>query len=69
MITGYENKILRVNSPLRGLKEGSEIKVRVDKSGNVVDSYWRRRLKDAHIDGSCEIIETKKKKSKTETEE
>lgn len=63
MISKYQTKILKINSPLRGYGIGAEVKVRCE-DGQPIDPYWRRRIKDAKIDKCVEII-SKKKKDKT----
>lgn len=59
MITKYENKMLKLNDPLREHKAGSIVKIKTDKDGTPVDRYWRDRVKDAAIDGCVEFVETK----------
>lgn len=63
MITGYENKWLRLNYPLRNLPKGTKVNIVVDKDGIPKDKYWRDRIKDAKTDGCVEFIEIKSKKS------
>lgn len=61
----YENKRLKINAPLRGIKAGTTINIRTDKKGIPKDKYWRDRLRDSAIDNCVEIIkETKTAKSK-----
>lgn len=67
MLRGYENKRLKINTPLRGYDAGAEINIKTDKKGVPVDPYWRNRVKDAAIDGCVEIKSkpaTKPKESK-----
>jgi len=66
MITGYENKRLKLNTSLRGHDAGTTIRVRVDKSGIPVDPYWRNRVKDSEVDGCCEFVSGKKPASKAD---
>lgn len=51
----YEVKVLRVNTPLRGIKPGSEIKVKA-RNGILIDQYWRRRLVDSGIDNCVTLV-------------
>lgn len=62
MLKNYETKILKVNTSLRGVPAGSQIKVKA-KKGILLDSYWRRRLIDSEIDNCVEIVEQPKQKS------
>lgn len=61
---------LRINKPMLNKKPGDLIKIKVDREGNLKDSFYARRLKDAVLDNCVEIIETtndkkiKKKKYK-----
>ena len=48
-----------------GYAEGQEITIE-DNDGIPTSYFWRRRLKDAEIDNSVEIVQTKPK-SETET--
>lgn len=63
MIKNYENKKLKLNTPLAGMPAGAEVKIAVDKDGIPVDKYWRRRLADSKKDGCVELVEEKRKKS------
>jgi len=65
MLKKYETKDIKLNTPLRGLPAGHIVKVKC-KDGLLLDQYWRRRLKDAAIDGCVEIIEKAKPATKTE---
>jgi len=58
----YENKRLKLNAPLGGKPAGTIIKIRTDKNGVPLDSYWRRRIKDSEIDNCVEFVKTPKKK-------
>ncbi len=61
-------KKLKLNAPLRGLNAETIVTLRTDSHGTPLDSYWRRRLRDAEIDGCVEIVkETKAKKVTAET--
>ena len=66
MIEKYEKKVLKLNAPLRGLPDGAEVKVKVDKKGTPIDRYWRDRLKDAKTDQCVEWL-GKKAPAKTST--
>lgn len=52
---------LKLNRKLRGQGPGI-IRVRKGSGGKPEDKYWRDRLKDAAIDGCCEIVKTESKK-------
>ena len=52
---------LKLNCDLNGHKKGTIIKVN-DNNGIPLDSFWRRRLKDAEIDNCVEIVEVSKPK-------
>jgi len=56
---------LKLNTPLRGHKAGNIVTVKADDNGNVLDSYWRRRLKDAETDGCVEVVKESKKSKKS----
>jgi len=51
-----------------GYAEGQEITIE-DENGIPTSHFWRRRLKDAEIDNSVEIVQTKatQKPKKTQT--
>lgn len=62
---------LKVNRDLlhgsKALKAGDTVKLAVDKEGNILDSFWARRLRDAAIDNCVEVVQEKtatKKESK-----
>jgi len=63
MKQGYENKRLKLNCPMRGHRSGDVVDVAVDKDGVPVERYWRDRLKESPIDGNCEIVKAKTKKT------
>ena len=46
--------------PLHGLQPGKVIQIEVKGNGSPKDKHWRRRLRDAKIDGCVEIVEEKK---------
>ena len=52
-----------VNTDMHGLKAGQTIMLEVDKNGTPLDRMWRRRFKDANLDG-C-ITKTKQPISKS----
>jgi len=59
---------IKLNTAMNGFAKGQEITIEgVD--GIPTDSFWRRRLKDAEIDNSVEIVQTKamQKPKKTQT--
>jgi hypothetical protein len=45
-----------VKGGIPGYAAGSEIEVDADEEGTPLDLHWRRRLKDAEIDGCCEVV-------------
>ena len=65
MLKVPENKRLKLNTPLRGHDAGAEIRVKTDKNGTVLDTYWRRRLRDSKVDGCVEFVDNKKKAQRT----
>lgn len=71
MIKGYQNKKVnvRLNSPLRGFRDGQVVRVVVDSNGVPIERYWRDRFKDAQTDGCLEVITTKTAKKKKEKED
>ena len=52
-----------VNADIHGVKAGQTIMLEVDKNGIPLDRQWRRRLKDAGIDGCI----TRKKTAETKS--
>ena len=56
---------IKLNVSMRGFHAEQEITIG-DENGIPLDPFWRRRLKDAEIDNSVEIVQTKPK-SETET--
>ena len=53
---------LKVNIAMNGYKTGDKIKLETDKQGNILNSFWSRRLKDAKQDNCVEVVEENKKK-------
>ena len=47
---------------IHGLKPGDKKEIEVDDNNVPKDQQWRRRLKDAKVDGCVELMKTKKKK-------
>jgi len=47
-----------------GHQVGEIITVTVDRQGTPINRWWRDRLKDAAIDGCCEIVKKSKPTSK-----
>ena len=39
---------------------GSKVAIEVDKKGQPIDTFWRKRLEDAKSDKSIEIVKKKK---------
>lgn len=61
---------IKLNTAMKGYAKGQEITIG-DENGIPLDPFWRRRLKDAEIDNSIEIVQTKatQKSKKTQTKE
>lgn len=61
---------LKLNIAMNGFAKNQEITIK-DVNGIPTDPFWRRRLKDAEIDNSIEIVQTKatQKSKKTQTKE
>ena len=59
---------IKLNIAMNGFAKGQEITI-ADVDGIPTDSFWRRRLKDAEIDNSIKIVQTKafEKSKKTQT--
>jgi len=55
---------IKLKVAMNGYPAGRELKLVTD-NGVPVDPYWRRRLKDAEIDNSIEIVQNKPTKEKT----
>lgn len=55
---------LKINKNFLNYKDGQIISLHTDSNGNILDSFWRARLKDSLYDQCCEIIPNKKRKSK-----
>lgn len=56
--------ILKLNKDLRDKKAGDTITLKVDRDKVILDSYWRRRFKDAEIDNCVEIVKKTKGENK-----
>lgn len=56
--------MLKLNTDLGGKKKGAILTLDVDANKTIIDSYWRRRLEDAAIDGRVEIIKNEVKGDK-----
>jgi len=52
--------------PIHGLQPKKTMEIEVDKDGTPLDRHWRRRFRDAEIDGCIEIVKEKKIKNKKE---
>lgn len=61
---------LEVNTELRNIKAGSIIELETDEEGNILDSFWARRLQDSPIDNCVSVVTDKMsaKKIKKENE-
>lgn len=53
---------IRINKTFSGYAEGRVVAIQVDQDGTPLQEEWRRRLKDAALDGCCEVIQTPKAK-------
>lgn len=51
---------------IHGLKPGGQLPIKVDENGTPLDKHWRRRLKDAKIDKSVQLVGFKKKSKRKE---
>ena len=49
---------IKLNTAMKSYAKGQEITIG-DENGVPIDPFWRRRLKDAKIDNSIEIVQTK----------
>ena len=56
-----------VNAAIHGMKKGQTILLDVDANGIPLNRQWRRRLKDAKIDG-CITKKIKQPETKTSSE-
>ena len=55
---------IKLNTAVKSYAKGQEITIG-DEDGIPLDPFWRRRLKDAKIDKSIEIVQNKPTKEKT----
>ena len=53
-----------LNTPKGKLIKGAIIELEADKSGNPLNIFWRRRLKDSKIDNCVSIIKDNLKNKK-----
>jgi len=53
---------IRINKPFSGYAKGQVVTVEADQHGTPLQEAWRRRLKDAALDGCCEVVEKPKAK-------
>jgi len=56
---------IRILKSFSKYREGEVIEVKADAEGVPLDIYWRRRLKDSHIDEAVEVVKAQPKKSKS----
>jgi flagellar basal body L-ring protein FlgH len=47
---------IKVTKNMSAYKVGDIITVPIDEKGTPKSLFWRRRLKDAKMDGCCEIV-------------
>lgn len=55
---------LKLNIPLLGNPVDTVLKLKTDRDGNILDSFYSRRLKDSVLDGCVEIVKEKSNKKK-----
>ena len=55
---------IKLNRSLRGQQAGAIVRIPTNRDGLPKDRYWRDRLKDAEIDGCCEIVNSPPKQKK-----
>lgn len=48
---------IRVKHGIAGRESGEVVKVEARENGDPEDLFWRRRLRDARVDGCCEVVE------------
>jgi len=54
-----DKKTIKLNAPLRGYAEGTEIPIKVDAKGTPLERYWRDRFKDAEKDNCVKFVSKK----------
>lgn len=68
-----ENKAMKlVNKStvtLKGVKPGNTVDVETDAHGVPLDPFWRRRLRDAAIDGCVEKVKSSRGKATAEAKD
>ena len=69
MINEYENKMIKLNTNLRGLPEGTEVPIQVDAKGTPTDQYWRRRAEDAKTDNCIEFLQSEEPSEEDQDED
>lgn len=47
---------VHINKTVDGFAAGQDVRVEIDGYGTPISPMWRRRLKDAEIDGCCEVV-------------
>ena len=52
---------LKLNVDLLNNKKDSILSLETDIDGNIINSFWARRLKDSEVDNCVEIIQENKK--------
>lgn len=60
---------MKCNQNLGRFKEGQVVQIQANDKGVPVDKFWRNRLRDAEVDGCCEIVKEDKKVSKKKSEQ
>jgi len=58
---------IKLNTPLAGFPVGHELEIE-HKKGVPLDSFWRKRLKDAKIDDCISIVTKTKSQNKPKKE-
>ena len=65
MRKGYENKRIKLNTPLRGYPADTVLPIKVDNDGVPKERYWRDRLADSKTDGCIEFVASTSRKTET----
>ena len=61
---------IKINHGLIEHNDGDVVKVEVHPGTKIpIENFWRRRLRDAAIDGCCEIVEPVKKSRRKKSDE
>lgn len=52
---------IQVNHGLADYDDGEIVEVEAMETGEPAELFWRRRLRDAKVDGCCEVVQEPKK--------